>query len=228
LSVLSVALIFVKAVGFLAGAFVVGRFVFPLASRPLGRFRSESVMLVFSLALCFLMAWVSAAVGLAPIIGAFSAGLILEEAHFDQVPNEDMHDLIGLIAPLSAIFSPIFFVTVGLKVDLTAFSSPQLLAFSLALLLAAVLGKLACAVGIVEAGLNRLAVGLGMAPRGEVTLIFAGLGLTLMLPNAQGVMEPVISAGTFGVYVLIVMVTAFLTPPALKWALTRDEQVSGR
>ncbi len=222
LSIVSILLIFLKATGFLVGTFLLGRYIFPLLSPPLAKFRSTSAMLVFALALCFLMAWLSAAVDLAPIVGAFAAGLILEEAHFDPLPNDNMQDLIDLIAPLSAIFSPIFFVTVGLKVDITAFSNPQLLAFAAALFTAAVLGKLACSFGVAESGLNRLGVGLGMVPRGEVTLIFASLGMTLMLPNAQDVMEPVVSASTFGVYVLIAMVTAFLTPPALKWALSKD------
>ena len=93
--------------------------------------------------------------------------------------------------------------------------------FAICLLLAAVVGKLFCAVAAFESGLNRIAIGIGMAPRGELTLVFASIGMTLMLPNTQGVLEPVISPATFGVYVFIAMVTAFLTPPALKWALSR-------
>ncbi len=223
LSVASIAQIFAEALAFLVGAFLLGHFVFPLISPVLGRFRSKGVMLVFSLALCFFMAWLSAAVGLAPIVGAFAAGLILEEAHFDPLPNDNMQDLIALIAPLTAIFSPIFFVSVGLKVDIASFANPQLIGLSAAMLAAAVLGKLACSLGVVESGVNRLSVGLGMVPRGEVTLIFASLGMTLMLPNAQGVMEAVISPSTFGVYVFIAMVTAFLTPPALKWSLAESK-----
>jgi hypothetical protein len=60
-----------------------------------------------------------------------------------------------------------------------------------------------------------------MIPRGEVGLIFAGIGATLMLPNAQGVNEPVIGAGAFGVIVIMVIVTTLVTPPALKAALAR-------
>jgi Kef-type K+ transport system membrane component KefB len=72
-----------------------------------------------------------------------------------------------------------------------------------------------------ERGTNRLSVGLGMIPRGEVGLIFAGRGATLMLPNAQGVSEPVISSSTFGVVVIMVIVTTLVTPPALKWSMAR-------
>jgi Kef-type K+ transport system membrane component KefB len=63
-----------------------------------------------------------------------------------------------------------------------------------------------------------------MIPRGEVGLIFAGIGATLMLPDAQGVNERVIGAGTFGVIVIMVIVTTLVTPPALKWALGRTKR----
>ncbi|MGE3467126.1 MAG: cation:proton antiporter, partial [Pyrinomonadaceae bacterium] len=181
LSALSILMIFVEATAFLLGAFLLGRFAFPLIARAIGQFQVKGGMLVFSLALCFLMAWLSAAVGLAPIVGAFAAGLILEEAHFDPLPADGIDDLIELIAPLTAIFAPIFFVSVGLKVDVTAFTNPHMLGFTVALLAAAILGKLACSLGVVGKGMNRLAIGRGLVPRGEVPLIFASLGMMLML-----------------------------------------------
>ena len=76
---------------------------------------------------------------------------------------------------------------------------------------------------VVERGINRLAVGLGMIPRGEVGLIFAGIGATLVLPNAAGVAEPVINAATFGAVVIMVVITTLVTPPALKWAFGRAQ-----
>ena len=226
LSLASISIILLKAIAFLVGAFLLGNFVVPQIFRSLGRFRSNGAMFVFSVALCFLLAWLSAVVELAPIIGAFAAGLILEEAHFEYLPNQTMEDLLDLLKPLTTILSPIFFVSVGLKVDIASFTKPELIGLAIALLLAAVLGKLACSLGVFDKGLNRLAIGLGMIPRGEVTLIFASLGMTLMLPNTQGILEPVISPSTFGVYVFIAMVTAFLTPPALKWSLTQNEKTS--
>ena len=65
-----------------------------------------------------------------------------------------------------------------------------------------------------------------MIPRGEVGLIFAGIGVSLMLPNAQGVSEPVVSAATFSVVVIMVIVTTLLTPPALKWAMGRNAELT--
>ncbi|MGE3468320.1 MAG: hypothetical protein AB7J13_15480, partial [Pyrinomonadaceae bacterium] len=104
----------------------------------------------------------------------------------------------------------------------TAFTNPHMLGFTVALLAAAILGKLACSLGVVGKGMNRLAIGLGMVPRGEVTLIFASLGMMLMLPNAEGVPTAVITPAIFGVFVFIAMVTTFLTPPAIKWSMSRE------
>jgi Kef-type K+ transport system membrane component KefB len=98
-----------------------------------------------------------------------------------------------------------------------------LLGFALTLTLAALLGKQVCSLVVREKGLNRLAIGLGMIPRGEVGLIFAGIGASLMMPNQTGTLEPVINTATFGVVVVMVIVTTLVTPPALKWAFSRRD-----
>jgi Kef-type K+ transport system membrane component KefB len=160
-------------------------------------------------------------VGLAPIVGAFAAGLILDEVSFESLPSHEKKDLERLLNPVSTVLVPIFFVLMGLKVNLSAFLQPKLLGFAAVLTTAAIVGKQICAAGVLERGTNRLSVGLGMIPRGEVGLIFAGIGATLMLPNAEGRSEPVISPATFSVVVIMVIVTTLVTPPALKWALER-------
>lgn len=223
LSLLDVTLIAGKAVAFLCGALIVGHYVAPRIFHGAGRFESRGVLLALSFAFCFALAWVAALVGLAPIVGAFAAGLVLDEVHFETFPERGKHDLQRLIAPVSTIFVPIFFVTMGVRVDLRAFARLDLLGFAATLTMAAIIGKQVCSLAVVERGLNRLAVGLGMIPRGEVGLIFAGIGATLFLPNAQGVSEPVIGAGTFGVVIIMVIVTTLVTPPALKWALARSK-----
>lgn len=224
LSLLDVALIAGKAVAFLCCALVVGHYVAPRIFHGAGRFESRGVLLALSVAFCFALAWVAALVGLAPIVGAFAAGLVLDEVHFETFPERGKHDLQRLIAPVSMVLVPIFFVTMGMKVDLRAFARLDLLGFAVALTIAAIIGKQICSLAVAERGLNRLAVGLGMVPRGEVGLIFAGIGATLFLPNAQGESEPVINAGTFGVVIIMVIVTTLMTPPALKWALSRSRQ----
>ncbi len=221
LALSDVGLIALKSVAFLVGAVLVGHFVVPHLFRGVGRFRSRGVLLTVSLAFCFFLAWVAAEVGLAPIVGAFAAGLVLDEAHFENFNRRGERDLEDLIAPVGAVLVPVFFVQMGLRVDLSAFARWELLGLAAALTVAAIIGKQVCSLAVVERGVNRLAVGLGMIPRGEVGLIFAGIGASLTLPNAQGVAEPVIGPAVFGAVVIMVIVTTLVTPPALKWGLQR-------
>lgn len=223
LSLPGVGIIAGKAVAFLLGAVAIGHYVTPYIFRRAGRFESRGVLLALSLSFCFLLAWAAALVELAPIVGAFAAGLVLDEVHFETFEEKGKHDLQRLITPVSTVLVPIFFVLMGLKVDLRAFARVELLGFAAALTLAAILGKQICALAVAERGLNRLAIGIGMIPRGEVGLIFAGIGATLMLPNAGGAMERVIGPGTFGVIVIMVIITTLVTPPALKWAMARTK-----
>jgi Kef-type K+ transport system membrane component KefB len=224
LSMLGVGAIAGKSVAFLFGAVAIGHYVMPHIFHRAGRLESRGMLLALSLSFCFLLAWAAALVGLAPIVGAFAAGLVLDEVHFETFEEKGKQGLQRLITPVSAVLVPIFFVLMGLKVDLRAFARVELLGFAAWLTAAAILGKQICSLAVAERGLNRLAVGLGMIPRGEVGLIFAGIGATLMLPNAQGVMERVINADTFGVIVIMVIVTTLVTPPALKWAMARTKK----
>jgi Kef-type K+ transport system membrane component KefB len=179
------------------------------------------VLLVLSIAFCFWLSWLATKVELAAIVGAFAAGLVLEKAHFKIFKKRGEHELEELLDPVTTFLVPIFFVLMGMKVDLRVFARLQLLGFALALTLAAIIGKQICSLAVAERGLNRLAIGLGMIPRGEVGLIIAGIGATLMLPNAAGISEPVIDPATFGAVVIMVIVTTLVTPPLLKWSLAR-------
>ncbi|HET9478577.1 MAG TPA: cation:proton antiporter, partial [Pyrinomonadaceae bacterium] len=224
LSLLSVGLIALKAMAFLLGAIVIGHYVMPHLFKGAGRFKTGGMLLSFSLAFCFLLAWVAGLVDLAPIVGAFAAGLVLDEVHFKPFHRSGEVSLDELLKPLSTVLVPIFFVIMGLRVDLRAFLRKDIIGFAIMLTIAAIIGKQVCSLAVVERGLNRLAVGLGMIPRGEVGLIFAGIGTTLMLPNLEGVAEPVIDSGTFGAVVVMVVVTTLVTPAVLKWALSRKSQ----
>jgi Kef-type K+ transport system membrane component KefB len=215
-----------KSFAFLVGAVVVGHFLVPHLFRGAGRFEGRGVLLTMSLAFCFLLAWAAAGVGLAPIVGAFAAGLVLDEAHFESFSRRGERGLHDLLAPVSAVLVPVFFVLMGMKVDLSAFARWDLLGFAAALTFVAMIGKQVCSLAVVERGVNRLSVGLGMIPRGEVGLIFAGIGATLTLPDAHGTPEPVIGPATFGAVVIMVIVTTLVTPPALKWSLQRTPAVA--
>ena len=223
LSMLDVGLIALKSVAFLIGSIIIGQLLVPKILRGAGRLESRGVLLTMAIALCLILAWAAAEVGLAPIVGAFAAGLILDEVHYKPAEGRNERDLNDLLQPVSTVLVPIFFVLMGLKVDLRLFTRVDILGLAAALTAAAIIGKQICSIGVLERGLNRFAIGLGMIPRGEVGLIFAGIGATLMLPNASGVSEPVISSAVFGAVVIMVIITTLITPIAVKWSLGRKK-----
>jgi Kef-type K+ transport system membrane component KefB len=226
LSLLQIILIALKAFTFLSGAILCGRYLVSRLFQQAGRLETRGVLLALAIAFCFLLAWLAALVGLAPIVGAFAAGLVLDEAHFESFRDRGEYRLEELLQPVSALLAPLFFVLMGLKVNLRYFARWDLLGFAAVLTLAAIAGKQVCSLAVLERQVNRLAVGIGMVPRGEVGLIFAGIGAALMLPNPAGASEPVINTATFGVVVLMVIITTLLTPPALKWALQRANKAT--
>ena len=221
LSMFDVGIIALKSFAFLVGAIVLGHLVFPRMLRSAGRLETRGVLLTLAISCCLFMAWASAKVGLAPIVGAFAAGLILDEVHYKPGGTRKRRDLHDLLQPVSTVLVPIFFVLMGLKVDFRLFTRVDILGLAFALTVAAIIGKQICSLGVVERGINRLAVGLGMIPRGEVGLIFAGIGAALMLPSASGESQPVISSAIFGAVVIMVIITTLITPIALKWAMGR-------
>lgn len=201
-----------KAVAFLAGALFVGRWLAPRLFRLASRLRGHGVLFTAALVACFGLAWLADAVGLAPIVGAFAAGLVLEGVPFAELlgPEERIEQHL---TPLSTFLVPIFFVRMGMNVDLGALGGGSL-ALAAALTVAAVLGKQACALAVVTPGADRLAIGLGMIPRGEVGLIFANIGLTLTVAG-----RPVLGAGEFAAIVAMVLATTLVTPPLLRWRM---------
>lgn len=223
LSMVEIASIAGKAIAFLLGSIALGHFVVPRLLRGASRLETRGVLLTLAICFCLFMSWVAAKVGLAPIVGAFAAGLILDEVHYKPKQARAERELTDLLQPISALLVPVFFVLMGLKVDLRIFARAEILWFALVLTLAAIVGKQICSLGVLERRASRLAIGIGMIPRGEVGLIFAGIGATLILTNSSGVDKPVIGAETFGAVVIMVIVTTFVTPPALKWALERRE-----
>jgi Kef-type K+ transport system membrane component KefB len=206
----------VKATVFLAGSLVLGarfsRRLFPLAAR----LRSRGVLLALGLSFCFLLSWLSDWMGLAPIVGAFAAGLLLEDTHYQEFVGRGERGLEDLVHPITSFLAPVFFVLMGIRTDLAVLFEPQALALGAALVVAAVIGKQACSLGVIGGGIDRLSVGIGMIPRGEVGLIFANVGHGLQL-NGQ----PVVSTAEFSAVVLMVIVTTLMTPPLLEWSFGR-------
>jgi len=217
LSPADIALMLGKAVAFLVGVLWLGLWTSPRIFRGAALLRGEGVLLSTALVLCLLLSWLAAAVGLAPIVGAYAAGLILEPAHYRAFTDRGVHKLEELVRPIGAFLVPVFFVVVGMRVDLSILARGDVLGLAAALTLAAVVGKQLCALGALGAPLDRLSIGIGMIPRGEVGLIFANIGLGLKLGGEQ-----IINPAIYGALIVMVMLTTLVTPPALKWSLGRS------
>jgi len=214
---LAVAWIAAKALGFMVLAILLGSLFVRHALRWIARARLPGTLLTAGLVVCFALSALASAAGLAPIVGAFAAGLILEPAFFAAFEETRRgQTLRSLIQPVSAILVPVFFVRTGLLVDLRSIADPQILGVAAALTAAAWIGKQACMFGVLDRGINRLAVGIGMVPRGEVGLIFASIGLGLTMAG-----EPIVTPPLYAAIVVMVIVTTLVTPPALQWSFGR-------
>lgn len=211
-----------KAVMFIFGAIAIGHWLLPTIFHFGFTLRVSGVLLTLSLLVCFGLAWAAGKMGLAPIVGAFASGLILDEVHFRKFRERGERHIEDLIGPIAVFLVPIFFVRMGMLVDLSTFGQIEILGFAAVLTIAAIAGKQVCSLVVFQKGVRKIAVGLGMIPRGEVGLIFAGIGARLMLYG-----EPVISKSTYSAVVIMVIITTLVTPPALVWSMLKGEKKSG-
>ncbi len=214
-----VFIIVAKAIGFVAGSIIIGNLMMPHLFKFGSKFKVSGILLSMALLICFLMAYIANLMGLAPIVGAFAAGLILDKVHYKDLTDLGEHSIDELVAPIGIFLIPIFFVRMGMMVNLATFGNTSILAFAGVTTLAAIIGKQACSLAIFDKTIDRISIGLGMIPRGEVGLIFAGIGAKLMLDNI-----PVISAGTYSAVVIMVIVTTLVTPPLLKVSMLRGDK----
>jgi Kef-type K+ transport system membrane component KefB len=221
----SIAAIVSKAFGFL----IVGTLLGLLFSKPFFRWAARlelsGMLLTLSLTLCFAAAYLAHIFGLAPIVGAFSAGLILESEHSKIFMAQEEDSLERLLLPLSTLFVPIFFIHMGMQVDIKALFSTEAILVGLVLSVVAVAGKLASAGGVIpgEKGPDRWAVALGMVPRGEVGLIFAGLGAQMKVGGA-----PLLDPALYAAVIMMVFITTAITPPLLLRRLQKAEKLNRR
>ncbi len=198
-----------KTIGFLAAVLVFGGRVGPWLLGLAARMRVGGAQIVAGLVFCLALAGAAQAVGLAPILGAFAAGLVLEASHSAPFVARGEPPLARLLQPLSEFVVPVFFVVMGTRADVRALLRPDTLALVAGAVAAAVLGKLACGLGVAR-GVSRLAVAAGMLPRGEVSLIFASLGTATLLGG-----KPVLDATAFSALVAVVVATTLLAPVAV-------------
>lgn len=198
----SVALLTGKAVIFLVAAILLGLRLAPLLVAWIGRLRARGTLVVYSLAFAMGLAALADFIGLATIIGAFAAGLILAKTD-RRAPIEER------VRPVADLFVPLFFVMVGMKVEpgrLNPLAGETQLGLALLLTVVAVATKLATGLAAYRPGVRRWPVGVGMVPRGEVGLIFAGTGLAI----------GVVTGDLYSALVVAVMLTTFVAPPWLK------------
>ena len=203
-----------KTVGFLALAILLGVRLTPAWFRQAARLRTDGALLAAGLCFCFFLSWAASAIGLAALVGAFAAGLVLEDTHSEVFVQRGERPLGELLQPMTSFLVPVFFVLVGFRTNLAALGSPALFAFAVALTTAAMAGKLASAIGVVDAGVSKLTVAAGMIPRGEVTLVFAALGSTAVRGGTTSRRTRLHCR-----LVAVVLLTTIVTPPALKWSM---------
>ncbi|OGB90791.1 hypothetical protein A2625_07095 [candidate division WOR-1 bacterium RIFCSPHIGHO2_01_FULL_53_15] len=207
-SIVNVAQITGLAVAFLGGGIVIGSFLAPLTLKFVHGLHVRGVLFVFAFAFCLIMAYFSQAVGLAPIVGAFAAGLILSRTdHQEHVASQTR--------PLADIFVPVFFIMMGAAVNISLFNpfapgNHAMLILAGMLFLVAVAGKIVSGFAVFDK-VNKWVIGVGMVPRGEVGFIFAAYGLSNKIIDQQ----------LYTAILLVVILTTFVTPPILKSLLSK-------
>lgn len=198
------------ALAFLLGAIYFSPYFLRFVIRQLCHLDIVEAKMFTSYLFVMVLAWIANLVELATIVGAFTAGVLLREAYFVNCRVEPgrVYTVKDLIMPLEVILVPIFFVLMGIQVKLESFLDWQVVMTAGGLLVAAILGKLVAGL-FAGRGVNRLAVGIGMLPRGEVGLIFASIGKSL----------GVINDFLFSSVVMMVIVTTLIAPPLLKYVM---------
>jgi len=207
----SVVYISATAIIFLFGSIILGLWISPKIGKWVSKMKVEGMKIVTAFLFLFLMSYIADLVGLATIVGAFAAGLVLDDVHFK---NKREHHIEVLVKPLYCIFVPIFFVLMGIQVKLSVFLDPKIILIALGITIASIIGKQLCGIGVRCKQVSKLTVGIGMISRGEVGLIFAGVGKEL----------GVINDSIFGAIIIMVILTTLVTPPLLKWSLARQEK----
>lgn len=210
ISFASIALTTGKAALFLVASLGVGIWLTPKLVRRLAPLGVQNLKLLFGISFAFLLAWLANVAELATIVGAFAAGMVLNSFFDREVEGASLHELLS---PVESLVVPLFFVWMGIQVKLESMASKDVLLAGLALTIVAVVGKVASGWGCPPT-MNRLAVGFGMMPRGEVGLIFAGIG------KAIGVVDEGLSSAV----VMLVMITTVLAPIMLRATMGPNPQ----
>lgn len=202
----NIVYLIVSAGIFLIGSIVLGRFLSPYFVAIVKEMKTRGQLLLTALSFAFILAYIGNVIQLEAILGSFAAGLILAE-------TEKKKELEEQVIPVADLLVPIFFVCVGAKTDLSVLnpaipSNREGLIVATFLIVVAIFGKVITGLAVFgQANINRLAIGVGMIPRGEVGLVFVGVGA------ASGVLSDAIEAAI----IMMVILTTFLAPPFLRF-----------
>lgn len=211
--VANVVYLIVSATAFLFGSILLGGIFNKTFTAIVDRLKTRGNIVIPAFIFAFFMAFLGNAIHLEAILGAFAAGLVLDE-------TDARNELDELVKPIADLLVPIFFVTVGARADLGVLNPavPENragLVIAVFLIAVAIIGKLITGWAVFgQPGINRLAIGVGMIPRGEVGLVFAGIG------SASGVIDKPLEAAI----IMMVILTTFLAPPFLRVAFGQSEE----
>lgn len=200
------------AVLFLVLSVVAGILISPTLFKFVSKMKQEYVIFVIGIAFCFFVSAVAAKVGLASIVGSFVAGLVLSTTNKSEEIKRD-------IKPVYAFFVPVFFVLMGTNVDISVFNpfvvaNREILILVAVLFVVAFIGKIVAGFVVLKKGINKFLIGVSMVPRGEVGLIFAGIGFK----------NNVFGSNEYSALVAVIMLTTFITPIILKYLLSKQNE----
>jgi Kef-type K+ transport system membrane component KefB len=205
------AWIIFKAILFFVGALLIGQRLMPGAVHIVSLTKHSSFWTGFALCLALGFAQLAALAGLAPLIGAFVAGLLLDDVDFRVGEAMDKHKLEDLVKPISDIMITIFFVGIGAQVQLEVLADPHILLIIVTLTVVAVISKGAAGFLVKGKEYDKLGIGFGMIPRGEVGLVFAAYAFS----------HGVFGGETYSALVMVVLLTTLVGPILLKPRLHR-------
>ncbi len=207
---IGIAITATAAIAFVALAAVAGPHIAKAAAPSVEKLRMRDPLFVVGMGLCLGLAWFSEIIGIAAIVGAFLAGMVLAD-------RADQSDLLHKSEALVNLFLPFFLVNIGMKVNLNAFADIKVIGAALLLTFLAVIGKfIGGKLGSRgETPAIRNLVGIGMVPRGEVGIVAAQLGLSMKALNQN----------LFSIVLFMAVATTLIAPPFLR-RLLKDQEIT--
>ena len=200
--------IIVVALGFLFLATVIGTLTVPRLFAQIERLsRSSGTLVALALAFTLGIAELATLAKLAPIVGAFVAGLVLGRSSVSTRVQKEL-------TSVGHLFIPVFFLQIGINTDVEQFVKPSVIGLAAAMIAVAVIGKVVAGFGATGTPADRLLIGMGMIPRGEVGLIFASIGLR----------EGILTGDVYAAVLAMVLVTTLITPPLLSARVRRTQR----